>query len=258
MKFLIQKINNEIRHDFAFTLLESVRFQNWLQGTDDIGVRFLNTEANDNDEVEPFDFKNYHHSYVPIGSVEFVTQFLEHFHGLTPKPINVPESLYPYANRRIFVGDNHSLQDLKGRWVIKSMDKIKGLLKEVENPDILSVPPGGDTKYQISQYISIESEWRAFIYKGRLRGLQHYVGDFTLFPSVNTIKSMIQDYKDAPVAYTLDIGITHHESFPRTVTCVIEVHDFFSCGLYGFSDHSVLSHMFGRWFNEYLTKNKTQ
>ena len=249
MKFLIQKINNEIRHDFAFTLRESIKFQNWLRGSDEISLRYLNTEMNDNNEFEPFQFKSYHHSYIPIGSVEFVTQYLEHFHGIIPKPINVPESLYSFSNREIFTGSNYKLHDLKGKWVIKSMEKIKGLMKVEENPDILSVPPGNE-KYQISQYINIESEWRCFVYKGKLRGIQHYVGDFTLFPNVDTIKRMINSYTDAPIAYTLDIGINDKGTF------VIEVHDFFSCGLYGFSEHSILCQMFARWFNEYVNKNK--
>lgn len=31
MKFLLQTINKEIKHDFSFTLLESIDFQNWLK-----------------------------------------------------------------------------------------------------------------------------------------------------------------------------------------------------------------------------------
>ena len=142
------------------------------------------------------------------------------------------------------------LEGLEGKWIIKSNDKIKGITKLVENPDILSVPPGRN--YQISEYISIDSEWRSFIYKGKLVGLQHYVGEFTLFPDVQLIKQMIEVYevsKDAPVAYTLDVGINDHGTF------VIEVHDFFSCGLYGFSNNPILPNMFSRWFHEYTRKN---
>lgn len=29
------------------------------------------------------------------------------------------------------------------------------------------------------------------------------------------------------------------------------VHDFFSCGLYGFADHNILPYMFKDWFKEF-------
>lgn len=260
MKFLIQKINNQIRHDFSFTLLESARFWNWLSNDQHVFIRYKNTETDDKDEVQPFEFSKYHHSYIPIGSVEFVTQFLEHFHDLHPKPINVPTSLFNYAGREIFNGTNLSLEGLEGRWFVKDNDKIKGLTKDVLNPDILSVPPKGN--YQISKYVSIDSEWRTFVYKGKMVGLQHYVGEFTLFPDVKEIKTMINRFeasKEAPMAYTLDVGVRPKLEIDGSYyneTFVIEVHDFFSCGLYGFSSHNILPAMFARWFTQYVNKNK--
>ena len=255
MKFLIQKIDNQIRHDFAFTLLEAMRFRSWLSNVfNEDAVKYLNTKSDDTE----FKFKPMHRKYIPIGSVEFVSAHLNHFYGLTPSPINVPKSLYPFAHREIFIGTNMDLECLKGKWFVKSMDKIKGLSKEVKNPNILSVPPGNE-RYQISEYISIDSEWRAFVYRGKLEGLQHYAGEFTMFPDVQTIKKMIEAYKDSPIAYTLDIGvkpIVEVDSSIFNETFVIEVHDFFSCGLYGFSDVSILPRMFYMWFNEYINKNK--
>jgi hypothetical protein len=209
----------------------------------------MNTETDDKDVVQPFEFKKYHRTYIPIGSVEFVIQFLKTFHGLNPRPINVPRDLFGFANREIFNGTNMSLDGLKGRWVVKDNDKIKGVMKVVEDPDILSVYPGGN--FQISKYTTIDSEWRAFVYKNKLVGLKHYVGEFTMFPNVDHIKMMIQAYKSAPIAYTLDVGVFNHVD-----TFVIEAHDFFSCGLYGFADHSILPSMFGRWFTQYVNKHK--
>jgi hypothetical protein len=80
-------------------------------------------------------------------------------------------------------------------------------------------------------------------------GLQHYCGDFTLFPIVAAIENMIARYKSAPIAYTLDVGVS---SVPYKSTFVIEVHDFFSCGLYGFMDATKLPFMFSRWFHNYV------
>ena len=252
MKFVIQKIENQIRHDFSFTLLEAIRFYNWIRHGQDLAtVRYVNTKYNSKGILQDPEFKKYHRTYIPVGSVEFVTQFLEEFHGLTPKPLNVPDELKPHAGRVIFEGTNVNLDLIKGKWFVKSHDKIKGLTKVVDCPDILSVPPGGHERYQISNYINIDSEWRVFVYKGKMVGLQHYIGEFTLFPDVTKIKRMIEDYKNCPISYTLDIGINAEGTF------VIEVHDFFSCGLYGFTNNAILPQMFGRWFNEYIRKNGT-
>jgi hypothetical protein len=58
---------------------------------------------------------------------------------------------------------------------------------------------------------------------------------------------MIKAYsKEAPVAYTLDVGVNKKHTF------IIEAHDFFSCGLYGFADLKLLPLMFYRWFRDYI------
>jgi hypothetical protein len=61
---------------------------------------------------------------------------------------------------------------------------------------------------------------------------------------------MTQAYKSAPVAYTLDVGVNNDGTF------VIECHDFFSCGLYGFAKLDILPPMFSQWYHEFLRKNK--
>lgn len=252
MKFLIQKIDGEVRHDFSLTLLESIRFKNWLNRNRDssIKVKYLNTHEDDS-----FNFKSFHSKYIPIGSVEFVSAHLNAFYGLYPKPINIPKELFTEAGRPIFNGTNEDVKKIKNisntDWFIKSNDKIKGYTELIKNENIrsLKLPKGN---YQFSESITIDSEWRAFVYKGKLVGLQNYSGIFTVFPNVLTIKHFITHYKSAPIAYTLDVSV---EEFNHFKTDIIEVHDFFSCGLYGFANHAILPNMFYRWYLEFLNKN---
>ena len=253
MKFLIQKINGEIRHDFAYTLLDSIRFNNWCRNPTIMKVKYLDyIEVQEPDDIYPIQFKPMHKNYVPVGSVEFVTEFLGHFYGLKPTPMNVPEELFKFAGRQIANGNHMDFETVVGgKYYVKSNTKIKGFseLVEIKSPGMLPIPPG---EYQVSQLVKdIESEWRAFVYEGKLVGLQNYSGDFTVFPSVEKIKEMIKVFQDsdsAPIAYTLDVAVVNNE------TIIIEAHDFFSCGLYGFSD-SILPHMLYRWFEEYLFIN---
>lgn len=259
MKFLIQKVNGKIAHDFAFTLLKAVEFYNWLNGKNNtIKVKYINTIYNKKLGVfAPVAFKSFHKNYVPIGSVEFVSEFLLLFYNRIPKPRNIPpELMLPcYTQRVIFNGNHTDLENHKGLWFVKSNEKIKGYsgLLNIDK-DFPGIPPDN---YQISEYIEIESEWRAFVYKNKLVGLQNYSGDFTIFPDVSRIKDMINTFKSAPIAYTLDVGVSKPYSFlPQRKTFIIEVHDFFSCGLYGFADLNLLPYMFHRWFNEYIKNER--
>ena len=245
MKFLIQKINGEIRHDFSFTLMESIRFRNWLQNADKIKYRFFDTT----EDAIDFKFKSLHRHYVPVGSVEFVSAFLKQFYDLTPRPVNVPLELLRYADRHIFNGTESYFPHC-GKSFIKSNDKIKGICGIFNQDEAIKLPAGN---YQFSEIVSIDSEWRAFVYDGKLVGLQNYAGEFTKFPYVDIIKDMIKVYKSASIAYTLDVGVREIGENHNT-TFLIEVHDFFSCGLYGFADHAKYPSMLHRWFWQYIQR----
>jgi len=178
--------------------------------------------------------------------VEFVQDYLKYAYGLTVKPRNVPYELQAeeFSGRSILNEDVIAAPiDLSDKCLhVKSNDKIK---MEI---DLNKIKPGN---YQMSPVQEYTSEWRAFVWRGELVGLQNYSGDFTEFPDLRQIKAMMNAFRpNAPCAYTLDVGI--HPG----CTWVVEVHDFFSCGLYGFADLQLLPLLFGGWFNEFLRENK--
>jgi hypothetical protein len=233
MKFLIQSIEGEIVHDFSFTLIEAIKYQNWFNTSKDKSS-YITYKITENKLLA---------GYIPVGTTEFVSSYLEKHFNLTPKPINIPLQLneWKYLKRNIRFGPK---EHIKEKCFIKSMDKIKKFTDIVNGPDM--VPDGN---YLISEIIDIESEWRAFVYKDKLVGINNYSGEFTMFPDINIINDMIKSYTDKPIACTIDVGIN------KTGTFLIEVHDFFSCGLYGFSDSRIYPNMLSSWFNEYLRKN---
>jgi len=223
MKFLIQTYDEKIKHDFSFALIESIEYQNWLRN--DKSFEFLLTDG----ATLP--------NYIPIGSVEFVSKYIADYYGLTPKPKNIPLELIGknWTGRNVINGTE---KDIVGKKFVKSNDIIKSFT------EICNTAPIGN--YQISELIEIESEWRAFIYDGKLVGLQNYSGKFDVFPNVDKIKAMINAYKSQPIAFTLDVAISNND------TIIIEVHDFFSCGLYGFSNKAILPFMFSKWFYSFI------
>jgi hypothetical protein len=160
------------------------------------------------------------------------------------KPLNIPDKLIKpeYTKRwiKLVKTTANTINTGKTPIFVKDNTKIKGWTNIVETNR--GYPPGD---YLISEYIEIDSEWRAFVFNNRLIGLQNYSGDFTMFPDIKLIKKMISDF-NYPNAYTLDVGINDKETF------IIECHDFFSCGLYGFSDYKMLPLMFINTWNKLI------
>lgn len=235
-KFLIQTINRQVKHDFSFALIESIDYQNWLnKGVHDY---YLTGDLLEHDYSQ----------FIPSGSIQFIEKFLGIYHDIhNIKPINIPEQLLNirFTKRSCEILDKDRINLNGTEKFIKSMQRLKGFTGVVNaiNEDFLS----GD--YLVSDLINIESEWRSFVYDGQLVGLQNYSGDFTLFPDINFIKSCIAAYTECPPAYTLDVGVNSKDG-----TFVIEVHNFYSCGLYGFNDSKILPQMFIRSFNHLLKK----
>ncbi len=222
IRFLIQTIDNKVKHDFSFTLIESINYNNWLF-EDSFEYRLTNNK--------------FYSNYVPIGSNEFVQDYIYKYFKKSIKPKNIPEELldFYFTGRKVLNGTE---KDIVSEKFVKSNDKIKSFT------NICKSAPIGN--YQISDVVEFESEYRCFVYRKELVGVHNYLGDFTIFPNVNKIKEMIIAYKNSPIAYTLDVGICNND------TLIIECHDFFSCGLYGFSNHKILPYMFSNWFFEYI------
>lgn len=266
MKFLAQTVNNKITLDFVFELQNSIEYWNWripnsmyieYCSLDELknGITFI-----DSDEIN---------SYIPVGTIEFVYTFINMYikdNGSSLiKPMNVPTCLFEYAGGFIsniiisdyidkdFLIESVIFKNIVGNAFIKSNDIIKSNINGIYSfhniNDIKNFPNG---IYQVRQYRDIVSEYRCFIYNQKLVGIQYYNKDFTVFPNINTVNEMIKTCNDnnifnANTAYTLDVGITKDNE-----TIIIECHDFYSCGLYGFNDYSYLPYMFSRSFKQLI------
>lgn len=265
MKFLIQTINNKVVHDFAFTLLQAIEFQTEFR-KNDMSYTLTDEFKFEYGCDEPLEFngddvsllKEYYKEFTPVGSVEFVCNFIKFVYGekSVPKPTNIPEFLLDKQYTKRFMMYTHHTppeiihSTLQLTMFFKSANVIKATANGMYHlPQESKEIPEDD--YLVSEYINIETEYRCFIYNDKLVGLQWYSGDFTMFPDVDFINKVIKDYEaTSPVAYTLDVGCNKKDG-----TFIIEIHDFFSCGLYGFSDYNVLPYMLHRWFHNYITKN---
>jgi len=244
--FLIQTIGGGVVHDFSFGLIEAVKYHDWYYGKDS-HYTYILSETTDRPKLNNIQYYPLD-SIVPVGTVNFVLEYLRKHYGThNVKPVNIPRELMKsdYLKRwvKYTLNEVPVVNDGEGVIFVKSATQIKGYTDFIEPSH--SYPAG---EYIVSEYIPIDSEWRAFVCNGELVGLNSYSGDFTLFPDVNLIKAMISDYKSAPGAYTLDVGVNVKGTF------IIECHDFFSCGLYGFSDYTVLPKMFVMGWNHLINR----
>jgi len=247
--FLIQTINNRVIHDFSFTLIESINYHNWYNNKKVYDYILQETTQLPLDEnYKPY--KEDLEGIIPVGSVEFVLKYLNNYYNINNiKPLNIPQQLMKPEYTKRWVKIDKTNSDIISNIIntsdkpifVKDNCKIKGWINIVESNK--GYPAG---EYLISEYIEIDSEWRAFVFNNRLVGLQNYSGDFTIFPDVELIKKMITDF-NYNSAYTLDVGINQKDG-----TFVVEAHDFFSCGLYGMSDYKVLPLMFINTWNKLI------
>lgn len=234
-----------VAHDFSFTLIEAIKYHNWYYNEE----KYDYILQEDTELLLDYDNKPYKEvleSIIPIGSVEFVLKYLNNYYNIKNiKPLNIPDELNKHKYTKRHITSLRNLGDVpinsNKKVFVKSKNKIKGFTDIVTFYDM---PTNEDLL--ISDLIDIQSEWRAFVYKNKLYGLQNYVGDFTMFPDVKLINEMILDYNNDG-AYTLDIGINDKDG-----TFIIELHDFFSCGLYGFADYRVLPLMFINTWNKLI------
>ena len=252
MKFLIHKSpDRKVQLDFAYEMMQAQQYYEWLN-RDPLEIRWTMDAS----------FKRIENpdEYTPIGTVEFVRAYMKKFYPEAAKkamkPLNVPEVFYPDAGRSIGTfdmskDDPRTLFPDAKKVFCKSATVIKHDGNGMYYMDAL--PKSG--LWQISEYLDILSEWRVFVHNGQIQHIANYSGDCMVFPDAEHIREMVRMWstiqpQECPKAYTLDVAVAAGRG-----TVVMEVHRFFSCGLYGFSDHNKIPVMFSQeWFEMKLLK----
>lgn len=246
MKFIVQDI--PIPWDFVMELYRSQEYYKWKGNNFDV-IKFGSILPDNPRE------------YCPVGSVEFVVDWLKTYWGKNPIPINCPDllsggqihlptPLIPKDEIKRSYPDNSEFY-IKSERTIKS--DINGLYT-ISDPR-LGIP--FQDPVVVRPWISnIVSEWRLFVKDGRLLDVKNYTGDPFCCPQkelCNQLCNQCYLLIKAP-AFTLDIGVVIEDDMQHHV--VIEVHDFFSCGTYGFSNYQSYPIMLWRWFKWFTRDEK--
>lgn len=160
-----------------------------------------------------------------------------------PESISTPE----YLGRRIWKDNLSSIMTNKDKWnvFIKPVEGGKlftgGVIKEPQDFRIC-VGANDSTEVWCSEIVNFVSEYRCFIRYGKILDIKNYKGDCFIIPNKKVLKSIINDYTDAPKSYTIDLGITD-----KGETFLVEVNEGYSVGAYGLDSLKYAKLLATRW-----------
>jgi hypothetical protein len=228
MRAFLQKCGSEWFDDFVYSA---------RQPLEDRG--FIITPFNDFELSDLVGYETFDKDDIIIGSVEATKAFWNAVGIETPKYIGYPKSLDSFYGRNIkrtrfgkitvddlpiFIKPAYDIKLFTG-FVLEKGTTLHniGMYYSDVNPN---------TSVYTSEVVDIVSEYRCFVHKNKLVGIKHYAGDFTRFPDVFTIESMMQKYyNESPVSYTLDVGLVRDGNSFKTI--LVEINDFWAIGGYG-------------------------
>jgi hypothetical protein len=228
MRVFLQKCGGEWFDDFVYSARQPLLDRGFTI------IPFNDFELSDLVVCETFDKDD-----IIIGSVEATKAFWNAVSIQVPKYIGYPECLNDFYGRTIKRTRFGKITVSDLPIFIKPIYDVKlftGFVLEkdstLHNIGMYYSDVNPNTAVYTSEPIDIISEYRCFVHKNKLVGIKHYDGDFTKFPDVFTIESMMQKYYDeSPVSYTLDVGLVRDGNDFKTI--LVEINDFWAIGGYG-------------------------
>lgn len=212
------------------------------------GARFLGLEP-EGFQLEQLQDLPLSRSTLVHGWVRTVHDALRQIGATIPPPLDYPEELTSYLGRTVHqstLGEVHKafIQDESKPVFIKPVIHKMFTGHTIERFRDLAETTylDQDQPVWVSSIVNFVSEYRCFVHDGTLTGIQRYYGDNWVLPAKPWVTAMIQKYKSAPIAYSLDVGVTD-----KGHTLLVEVNDYYSLGDYGHSRLSYTEACVARW-----------
>lgn len=173
---------------------------------------------------------------IVVGGMGTVRAALEQLGVHPPSHLSIPAILKPYLGRESWRTTIHEVRTA-GRFPVflKPYDQAKVFSGQVimdrDDLDRLTTPRQGfpiveqDFPILAQEPVSFKSEWRVFVVRGVIVGVNFYHGDPLILPATHMIKMTIGAYQQAPAGYSADFGITE-----KGDTLLIEINDGYSLG----------------------------
>lgn len=217
---------------------------------------------------------NSYRDYIPVGSIEFVSAWMQLFYNHELNPVEIPKVL----RTEEFLKRDYKIVracDLpkSGRWFIKDVSQLKAfsmcwdfdiaqidrfllspdaLIGKQKDPEDTNVYLNNTHLFQVSELLDILAEYRIYIIDGMIEnvclynGSARYYPDMKLIDKTNLIYSIESDW---PCSYTIDVAVTSKG------THLLEIHPFACIGLYSTLWPQELPYAYKDGINYYIQHN---
>jgi len=173
----------------------------------------------------------------------------EHLGIDKPELSSYPDSLKSFLGRNVRVAPMIDIRrDITkcGPVFIKPLDEdakyFSGHTIKESNDFAYTICLPDDYEVWVSEIVDFVIEYRVFIHKGKILDSRSYRGDFRKNIDYNIVEEAIKQFRDAPVAYCLDFGLTADGK-----TLLVEVTDAKSLGCYGLDSTYYGRMLVDRW-----------
>ena len=196
-----------------------------------------------------------------FGGARLVREYLGRM-GIEPSDFDYPEVLVPFLKREFEI---KMLGEIRRRYnETKSPVFIKPVEHKLFNGHVIShfgdliksQEADAATPVYVVDHVEFVSEWRFYVWDGKIEGVDHYRGEPLLFPEpgpVTAAATLMSSCKYAPVAYGLDFGVCSDG-----VTRLVEANDMFALGAYGFDGMRYSQLIEARWEQLVASRNSTR
>ncbi len=261
MKVFIQKLaNGEFATINSFQANEGFKLLGWeieyFKYMDDFSIPFRDLDE------DTFDIPALTKETVVVGGIPVINAAYRLLGVENPNLVSYPESLDKYMKRDLELMSMKQFRDWFGTnslpAFIKPVDTNRKLftgyvVKEYRDL-IRTAGVSGETQLYKSEIVEFISEYRAFIHNKEIVGIKWYKGDFLEFINTGVVQMMVAAYKDAPVAYSLDVGVMvenykgrNGNTKNRLSTALVEINDANALGCYGLAPTVYAKMMIDRW-----------
>ena len=163
-----------------------------------------------------------------------------------PPSLDYPDELVEFLGRNVWQSTlKHARQIIHRKLFIKPVKQkmFTGFVTTGNfNDQIRLGPYDEDELCWLSDPVNFISEYRCFVLYGKVISVKWYKGDWGKAPDSKVVEGAVKAWPDAPVAYTLDFGITDEGK-----TLLVEVNDAYSMGGYGIRPVFYAQMLEARW-----------
>ncbi len=185
------------------------------------------------------------------GGVGTILEALERANRPQPEMLDLPDCLKPWIGRDYWTSTLaevrqkvESKHNTKPTHVKPLFDhkRFKGTVFTEFRDLIPSAAVDGETPVLVQEVVEFVSEWRAYIFRGRIIHVAHYMEDPIIFPDPAKMQAALDAFENCPVACGMDWGITAEGE-----TLLVEVNDGYALGNYGVRGYIYTAMIEARW-----------